>query len=131
MTQKKVKMSKKHYRYSDCFKRSVVSEIENNGLTIQEARLRYGIGGGSTIQKWLVKFGKSHLLNKVVRVKTRDEIDELKRLREENKRLKIAYAELAIDHKLSEKVIEKADEVFGLELKKNYEQGLSQKSKRK
>ena len=51
-------------------------------------------------------------------METRDEIDELKRLREENKRLKIAYAELAIDHKLSEKVIEKADEVYGLELKK-------------
>lgn len=124
-------MSKKHYRYSDCFKRNIVSEIENNGLTIQEARLRYGIGGGSTIQNWIMKFGKSHLLNKVVRVETRDEIDELKRLREENERLKIAYAELAIDHKLSEKVIEKADEVFGLELKKNYEQALSQKSKKK
>ena len=72
----------------------------------------------------MVKYGKNHLLNKVVRVETRDEIDELKRLREENERLKIAYAELAIDHKLSEKVIEKADEVFGLELKKNYEQAL-------
>ena len=77
------------------------------------------------------KYGRSYLLNKVVRVETRDEIDELKRLREENKRLKIAYAELAIDHKLSEKVIEKADEVYGLELKKNYEQALSQKSKKR
>lgn len=124
-------MSKKTYRYSDCFKLSVVTEIERNGLTIQEARLKYGIKGGSTIQKWLVKFGKNHLLNKVVRVETKDERNELKRLRDENKKLKIAYAELAIDHKLSEKVLEKADEMMGLDLKKKYEQALSQKSKKK
>lgn len=124
-------MSKKTYRYSDCFKLSVVTEIEKNGLTIQEARLKYGIKGGATIQKWLVKFGKNHLLNKVVRVETKDERNELKRLLDENKKLKIAYAELAIDHKLSEKVLEKADEMMGLDLKKKYEQALSQKSKKK
>jgi len=124
-------MSKKTYRYSDCFKLSVVTEIEKNGLTIQEARLKYGIKGGSTIQKWLVKYGKNHLLNKVVRVETKDERNELKRLRDENKKLKIAYAELAIDHKLSEKVLETADEMMGLDLKKKYEQELSQKSKKK
>lgn len=124
-------MSKKTYRYSDCFKLNVVTEIEKNGLTIQEARLRYGIKGGQTIQNWLVKFGKNHLLNKVVRVETKDERNELKRLREENEKLKIAYAELAIDHKLSEKVLEKADEMMGLDLKKKYEQELSQKSKKK
>lgn len=124
-------MSKKTYRYSDCFKLNVVTEIEKNGLTIQEARLKYGIKGGATIQKWLVKFGKNHLLNKVVRVETKDERNELKRLLDENKKLKIAYAELAIDHKLSEKVLEKADEMMGLDLKKKYEQALSQKSKKK
>ena len=124
-------MSKKTYRYSDCFKQSVVSEIEKNGLSIQEARLRYGIGGGATIQKWIVKFGKHHLLNKVIRVETKDERNELKRLRDENQKLKIAYAELAIDHKLSEMVIEKADELMGLELKKKYEQELSLKPKKK
>lgn len=124
-------MSKKTYRYSDCFKLSVITEIEKNGLTIQEARLKYGIKGGATIQKWLVKFGKNHLLNKVVRVETKDERNELKRLRDENQKLKIAYAELAIDHKLSEMVIQKADELMGLELKKKYEQELSLKPKAK
>ena len=124
-------MSKKTYRYSDCFKLSVITEIEKNGLTIQEARLKYGIKGGATIQKWLVKFGKNHLLNKVVRVETKDECNELKRLRDENQKLKIAYAELAIDHKLSEMVIQKADELMGLELKKKYEQELSLKPKAK
>lgn len=108
-------MSRKIIRYSDCFKQSVVSEIEKNGLTIQQARDRFGIKGTNTIQLWLKKYGRNHLLNKVVRVETRDDINELKRLREENQRLKIAYAELAIDHELSQKVIEKADEIMGLD----------------
>lgn len=124
-------MSRKIIRYSDCFKQNVVSEVEKNGLTIQQARDRFGIKGTNTIQLWLKKYGRNHLLNKVVRVETKDEINELKQLREENKRLKIAYAELAIDHKLSEKVLEKADELMGLDLKKKYEQALSQKSKTK
>ena len=64
-------------------------------------------------------------------METKDERNELKRLRNENKNLKIAYAELAIDHKLSEKVLEKADKMMGLDLKKKYEQALSQKSKKK
>lgn len=51
--------------------------------------------------------------------------DELKRLRAENKALKEAYAELALNHKCSEKVIEVADEMFNLDLKKKYERELS------
>ena len=48
-----------------------------------------------------------------------EERDELGRLREEVKQLKIAYAELALHHKLSESVIEISDEMFGLDLKKS------------
>ena len=112
-------MSRKIIRYSDCFKQSVVSEIEKNGLTMQQARDSFGIKGTNTIQLWLKKYGRHHLLNKVVRVETKDQINELTQLREENKRLKIAYSELAIDHKLSEKVLEKGDEMMGLDLKKS------------
>jgi hypothetical protein len=43
----------------------------------------------------------------------------LKRLRAENKALKEAYAELALHHKCSEKVIEVADELFNMDLKKS------------
>ena len=73
-------MSRKIIRYSECFKQSVVSEVEKNGLSIQQARDHFGIKGTSTIQLWLKKYGRNHLLNKVVRVETRDEIDELKPL---------------------------------------------------
>ncbi len=125
------KVQKTTTRYSDCFKLQVVEEIEKNGLSIKDCRLKYGIGGGSTIQKWLRRYGKQHLLNKIIRVETRDEIDELKRLRAENEALKKAYAELALHHKCSEKVIEVADELFDMDLKKKYEQELSLYFKKK
>jgi len=125
------KVQKTTKRYSDCFKLQVVEEIENNGLTMEDCRRKYGITGGDTIHKWLRKYGKHHLLNKIVRVETREEIDELKRLRAENKALKEAYAELALHHKCSEKVIEVADELFDMDLKKKYEQELSLYFKKK
>lgn len=118
-------------RYSDCFKLSVVKEIEENGLSISACQLKYGIKGGSTIQNWLKKYGKSHLLNKIVRIETMNERDELKRLREENKRLKLDYAELSLNHKCSERVIEIADEMFSLNLKKKYVEELSNHSVKK
>lgn len=112
------KRGRKVIRYSICFKLQVVEELEKNGLSIEDCPRKYGINGGQTIQEWLKKFGKHHLLNKVIRVETRDELDELKRLRAENRALKQAYAELALNHKCSEKVIEIADEMFNLDFKK-------------
>jgi transposase-like protein len=124
-------MTRQVTRYSNCFKRTVVEAIEREGLGIGECRRRYGIKGGETIQKWLRTFGKKELLNKVVMVQTLEERDELKRLREEVKRLKIAYADLAIEHKIDQKVIEIADELYGTELKKKYEQELLQHLEKK
>ncbi len=106
-------------RYSDCFKLQVIEDIEKNGLSIERCRSKYGIGGKETIQKWLRTFGKNHLLNRVVSVRSVKEMDELKRLRTEYKALKEAYAELSLHHKCSEKVIEVADELFNLDLKKS------------
>ncbi len=118
-------ITKKTVRYSTCFKLQVIKSIEEDGLTISEAGLRYGIKGGQTIQNWLRKYGKNHLLNKIVRVETMEERDELKRLKAENEALKLAYAELSLHHKCSESVIEVADEMFNLDLKKKYAQELS------
>jgi transposase-like protein len=124
-------MSRKFYRYSFCFKQSVVSSIEDGGLSIEQARSKYGIGGSTTIQKWLVQFGKNHLLNKVVMVQTISERDELKRLKAELSALKVQYAELAIDHKLSVRSLEVADEMFNLDLKKKYERELSKLARKR
>jgi transposase-like protein len=118
-------MTRTTIRYSNCFKRSVVEAIEKEGLSIEESRRRWDIRGGATVQQWLRQYGKNHLLNKVIMVQTIKERDELIRLRKELKELKISYAELALEHKIDQKVIETADDIFGLDLKKKYAQELS------
>lgn len=120
-------------RYSDCFKRSVIEEIEKNGLSIEECRRKYAIGGATTIQKWLKMYGKNHLLNKIVRVETIDEIQEIKALKKEIKALKEAYAEVSIEKKVYETYLQVYGEETGRseEIKKKLEQELSKYFPRK
>ena len=120
-------------RYSDCFKRSVIEEIEKNGLSIEECRRKYAIGGATTIQKWLKMYGKNHLLNKIVRVETIDEIQEIKALKKEIKALKEAYAEMTIEKKFYETYLQVYGEETGRseEIKKKLEQELSKYFPRK
>jgi len=80
-------------RYSISFRQKVVREIEEEGLTLDAAARRYGIKGGQTISNWVKKFGKYHLLSKIVRIETMEEIDRIKELEAENKKLKIALAD--------------------------------------
>jgi transposase-like protein len=117
--------------YSESFKLEIIRQLEEEGASQNELRRRYGIKGAATLNSWLKKYGKNHLINKRVRIETMEERDELQQLRAENKRLKIEYAELAIQHKCSEKVIELADRMFGMDLKKKYEQAQSENSRRK
>ena len=120
-------------RYSDCFKRSVIEEIEKNGLSIEDCRQKYAIGGATTIQKWLKIYGKNHLLNKIVRVETIDEIQEIKALKKEIKALKEAYAEMTIEKKVYETYLQVYGEETGRseEIKKKLEQELSKYFPRK
>ena len=114
-------------RYSDCFKRAVIEEIEKKGLSIEACRRKYSIGGATTIQKWLKKYGKNHLLNKIVRVETIDEIQEIKALKKEIKALKEAYAEMTIEKKVYETCLQVYGEETGRseQIKKKLEQELS------
>lgn len=80
-------------RYSLAFKQKVVSEIETGKLAINEAQKLYDIKGGSTIQNWLKKLGKPHLLNKVIHIKMKDEKDKIKELEKQKKELESALAQ--------------------------------------
>jgi transposase-like protein len=107
-------------RYSLSFKVHIVNEIEQGLLTISEARTRYGIGGVETIQKWLRRFGKNHLLNKIVRVQTVNERDQLKAMQEEIKKLKEALADAHMEKRLLETFIDLANEEYHTDIKKNF-----------
>jgi transposase-like protein len=65
-------------RYSACFKQQVVTDLESGRLaSLEAAREHYGIGGSQTIPRWLRRYGKNHLLPKVVRVEKPEEADRI------------------------------------------------------
>lgn len=112
-------------RYSVSFQHRVVKEIEEEGISISVIKSRYDIRGGETIQKWIRKFGKTHLLNQIIRIETMEEKDRIKKLEEEIKRLKIALANSVLAKDCLEVVIDEANEEYKTDLKKNFGSGRS------
>lgn len=112
--------SRNFIRYSISFKQKVVKEIEEEGLSISQAKDRYGITGAETIQLWLHKFGRYHLLNRVIRIETMEEKDRIKKLQEENRRLKLELAEKLFEKEIYEKLIEEINKEYATDVKKNF-----------
>ena len=109
-------------RYSSAFKHKVVDEIENGKLRIFEAQKLYGIRGARTIQQWIKKLGKLHLLNKIVRIEMKDEVSRIKQLEREKKELESALAQAHLKLLAYESIIEVAEENLGIDIKKNFKQ---------
>jgi transposase-like protein len=116
------KMPKKQktlLRYSNCFKEKVVQEV-SSGRSISEVCRRYAIKGTSTVQRWLKQYGRTELLNTVIYVKMRSEDDQLKQLKAENARLKMALGEATLVKDLLECLIEEVNDHYQTDVKKNF-----------
>ena len=120
---------KKQIRYSISFKQQIVQEVEQ-GASKGSVRRKYGIRGGETINKWLRKFGKHHLINQTIRVETMDEKDRVKALEKEVQRLKMALADAFLAQRSLETVIDEANKLYGTDLKKNFGEQPSPDSKK-
>ena len=124
------KQQHEQVRYSISFKQKVIREIES-GLGIKEARRRYDIKGGATIQGWLKKYGKNHLLSKIVRVEMKGEKDRVKELEAEVKKLKIALADATLAKDALETLIDIVNDHYHIDVKKNLGQQPSKGSQKK
>ena len=78
-----------------------------------EAKRLYDITGGDTIERWIKKLGKNHLLNKVVRIEMTDEVSRLKRLEKEKRELESALAQAHLRIVTLEKTIEVIESKYG------------------
>jgi transposase-like protein len=109
-------MGRKVVRYSEAFKLHVVSGLESGDLSsIADARRRYGIKGIGTVERWVRRYGRNHLLPKVVRVEKPGERDQLKVLAAENARLKQALADAHMESVLYRQWFEVACRELGVE----------------
>lgn len=103
-------------RYSEAFKLQVLREIEEGRFETRAAAYRaYGIRGQGRIESWAMKYGKDHLVGKVIRVETAKEVSELKVLRKRVKDLEKALANERLDHMLEEAYLQIACRTAGIE----------------
>jgi transposase-like protein len=87
-------VKREEIRYSEAFKLQVVKALESGEVSgVTEARAKFGVAGAVTVQSWVRKYGRGHLLPKVVRVEVTGESDRLRELKKQNERLKKALAD--------------------------------------
>ena len=102
--------NRKSHRYSDAFKRKVVSDVNEGLYSAWRAMQIYNIGGKNTVYKWLAKYDPSNMFstrgNKMKDSEKKSAVDLQARVR---------YLEQIV----SDLTIEIANETYGLDLKKN------------
>jgi transposase-like protein len=110
-------------RYSEAFKLRIVEDIGNGKYkSLDEARRRNGIRGGSTVKEWIKRYGREDMLPKRVKVETVNEIDELKAARRRIRQLETALCDAQMDYCIERAFLDITCEDFGVsrdELKKN------------
>jgi transposase-like protein len=89
-------------RYSRAFKLQTVREVESGEVCANQVRLKYGVRGTTTVQRWVRQLG-SGKYGKIIRVERADDIQEGARVR---KQLQLAKEALADAH--MELALEKA-----------------------
>ena len=80
----------------------MIWEIESGKFDcIEQARRAYGIGGTSTIHKWLLKYGRRELLGRAIRVEKPEERDQIKALKARIRDLERAVADSKVKEVLA------------------------------
>ena len=108
-------------RYSEAFKLKVMEELrDGKWKTIGEASVAYGVST-TGISKCMKALGFEYLKGRMIYVKTHTELDEIKRLKAENRRLKQQLADEVLGRKIEEVTLRFACRSLGItpeELKK-------------
>ena len=107
-------------RYTEAFKQQVVREYEA-GTSVHELRQKYGIGGGSTIQKWVEKYARAGVRHKLLVIQSPEEQCQVKELKARNEQLEKVVAQLMLDKLMLETTLSVAEEELGMDLKKSTE----------
>jgi transposase-like protein len=104
-------------RYSEAFKRQVISELESGKFQGAAAAARaYGIKGCETISGWLRKYGRGDLMPRRVTITTMAEIDETKALKKRVRDLEKVLADTHMKELLGEAYLEIACKRLGLDV---------------
>jgi transposase len=103
-------------RYSEAFKLQVLRELEDGRFETRAAAYRaYGIRGNGTIENWAAKYGKNHLIGKVIRVETPKEVNENRELRKRVRELERALSDAHLKGRFDDAYLRIACRAAGIE----------------
>ncbi len=104
-------------QYSISFKRQVIADLENGRFdSIETVRQHYGIGGKQTVRRWLRKYGKNHLLPKVVIVQKPNERDQIRQLKQQVSELQRALGKTQVENLLNTEFLRIACDNLGCDI---------------
>jgi transposase len=107
-------MTKIIKRYSEAFKRQVVSEYEA-GNELSALQSKYGIRGDHTIQSWIQRYGREGFRHQLVYIQSGDERGRMRALEERVEELQQALGRMTLEKLKLESILEvlqgKAEEV--------------------
>lgn len=112
MTKKAIK------RYSEAFKRQVVSEYEG-GASISDLQKKYGITGKMTITRWIKKYAKQGFRHELITIQTAEEANRVKELEAQVQALEQALGKVTLEKLKLESILEELEEAYGEAVKKN------------
>ena len=98
-------MKKRYKRYSEAFKRQVVSEYEA-GMSVNALRKKYGIGGSETINYWIKKYAKEGFRHEIIRIQRQDEVDQVKGLEKRIEELERTLGKVTLEKLKLESIVE-------------------------
>ena len=109
-----------------------LSEAKPNELdkgrfaSVTEVSQYYGITGASTVRTWVRKYGKNHLLTRVMRVEMPEERDQIKELNQRIRKLEKALAETKVDEVFARAQFEVACKELGVQDLEAYKKKLNE-----
>lgn len=121
-------MSQMIIRYSEAFKLQVIADLESGALSSVSAALeKYGIRGHQTVNNWLNKYGRHHLINRIIRVETTKDIDQVKALKKQIRELEKTLAATQVENVLNKAYFHIVCEEHGIEDPEGYKKKLDGK----
>jgi hypothetical protein len=95
--------------------------MERNALSNAETVKKYGLNSASLLNLWLKKYGKNHLIQRIVRIEMPEEkspYEIIKELKKEKQKLESALAQSHLKNLVLETMIEVAEEKYKIPIKK-------------
>lgn len=96
-------------RYSEAFKRQVVSEYEA-GSSISDLQKKYGVTGGQTIQLWIKKYAIKGFRHKLIRIQNAEEAHRVKELEQQVQELEKTLGKVVLEKMKLEAILEELAE---------------------